>query len=56
MQNLNSILNYYIEGIMKEYNITDRMEAETILASALVQDKSDIAITDAIEKLVENET
>jgi hypothetical protein len=55
MQNLSAILNFYIEGIMREYNITDKLEAETILANALEQDKSDIAITDAIEKLVEGQ-
>lgn len=53
LRNLNEILNYYIEGIMKEYSITDRKRAEGILANALQNEKADIAITDIIEQEIE---
>ncbi|WP_169891147.1 hypothetical protein [Litchfieldia alkalitelluris] len=53
MKSLDEILNYYIEGIMNEYNITDKTQAESILAGALENDKSDITITEVIENTIE---
>jgi hypothetical protein len=53
LESLQTILKYYIEGIMNDYEIGDRKKAESILANALETEEADVAITERISRAME---
>ncbi|RBW69660.1 hypothetical protein [Bacillus taeanensis] len=53
MENLDGILQYYVKGIMNEYDIKEQQQAEQILADALQSEQADIVITEFVENVLE---
>jgi hypothetical protein len=55
LENLEIILQYYVKGIMNEYNLSEQKQAEQILADALQSEKADIVITEFVESVLEKD-